>query len=117
MAESEIGSFIQKRRQRLGLGLRTVATEAHVDHSWLSKVERGIYNSPDPHLLQRVARVLGIDAADIFIEAGYADNIGLPGFAPYLRAKYALPPQAIEQLEAHFELLNEKHQQERGGGS
>jgi len=28
---------------------------------------------------------------------------------PYLRAKYHLPSEAVAQLEAHFELINEKY--------
>jgi hypothetical protein len=68
-------------------------------------------------MLWRVARVLDIETADLFLEAGYGDAHGLPGFVPYLRAKYDLPTQAVEQLEAHFELINEKYQQGKGGGS
>ncbi|MDQ1741427.1 MAG: hypothetical protein QOE53_3079, partial [Pseudonocardiales bacterium] len=40
--------------------------------------------------------------------AGLSDGQGLPGFAPYLRAKYDLPDDAVKQLEAHFQLLNDK---------
>lgn len=48
--------------------------------------------------------------ADLYSEAGFVDAHGLPGFAPYLRAKYHLPDEAIAQLQAHFVLVNEKYQ-------
>jgi hypothetical protein len=51
------------------------------------------------------------------LEAGYGDAHGLPALVPYLRAKYDLPTEAVAQLEAHFELINEKYQHEKGGGS
>jgi hypothetical protein len=51
------------------------------------------------------------DGRDIL---GYADGRGLPGFAPYLRAKYDLPEEAIRPLEAHFQLLNDKYRAEKG---
>ena len=47
--------------------------------------------------------------ADLYLEAGFGDAHGLPGFGPYLRAKYHLPPDAVAQLEAHFALINEKY--------
>jgi hypothetical protein len=53
---------------------------------------------------------------DLYVLAGYGGSETLPGFAPYLRAKYDLPPEAISQLEAHFELLNQKYHSERKGG-
>ena len=51
--------------------------------------------------------------ADLYLEAGFGDARGLPGFGPYLRAKYHLPDEAIAQLEAHFALINEKYRAKR----
>jgi hypothetical protein len=53
-----------------------------------------------------------VEVADIYLEAGFGDTHGLPGFGPYLRAKYHLPLEAVAQLEAHFALINDKY---RGG--
>jgi hypothetical protein len=55
-----------------------------------------------------------VDVEELYVVAGLSDGQGLPGFAPYLRAKYDLPDDAVKQLEAHFQLLNDKHQ-EKGG--
>jgi len=62
--------------------------------------------------LYRLARALGIEVANLYEYAGY----DLPGFAPYLRVKYDLPDEAIAQLEAHFELINERYRPDEGGG-
>lgn len=51
---------------------------------------------------------------ELYLDAGYSDGRGLPGFAPYLRAKFDLPDDAIAQLEAHFQLINEKYQDKKG---
>jgi len=66
-------------------------------------------NSPDARYLYRIARALDVEVADLYLEAGFGDAHGLPGFGPYLRAKYHLPPEAVAQLEAHFELINDKY--------
>jgi transcriptional regulator with XRE-family HTH domain len=93
--------------------VRGLAAAAQVDSTWLSRVEHGIYVNPDPRNLHRLAQVLEVETMDLFTAAEYAE--GLPGFAPYLRSKYDLPPDAIEQLEAHFDLLAQKYDREKGG--
>jgi hypothetical protein len=65
-----------------------------------------VYDKPDPRLLRNVAEALGITAGDLFIAAGYEDGGTLPHFAMYLRAKYDLADEAIDQLEAHFRLFD-----------
>ena len=106
---SKVGQYIKRQRQERGLSVRDLAAVAQVDASWLSKVERGIYAKPDPRLLNRLAQALDVETADLYLEAGYGDPRGLPGFTPYLRAKYDLPDEALEQLQAHFDLINDHY--------
>lgn len=105
----ELGRHVRQARERAGLSVRGLASLAKVDSSWLSRLERGDYASPDPRHLRALAQVLHLDTADLFIAAGYRGSEGLPGFAPYLRAKYDLSPEEVAQLQAHFELVNERH--------
>ena len=111
----KLGDYIRRLRRSADLPLRSVATTAEVDFAWLSRLEPGLYQSPDPWSLYRLARALHVEVADLYRAAGYADGRGLPGFAPYLRAKYDLPEEAIGQLEAHFRPLNDKYRAEKGG--
>ena len=112
---ARLGEHVRQLRESKGLSVRGLAGQAKVDATWLSRVEHDIYSSPDPRSLWRVAQALDIDVEELYAAAGYSS--GLPGFAPYLRAKYDLPEDAIDQLEAHFQLINEKYQQEKGGTS
>lgn len=108
-----LGSRIRRLRAATGLSLRALAARAEVDFSWLAKVERGEYQSPDPRCLFRLAEALDVEPANLYASAGYGE--GLPTFARYLRAKYDLPDDAVAQLEAHFELVNERYQRQEGG--
>jgi transcriptional regulator with XRE-family HTH domain len=108
-AAARLGAYLRQLRSERHLSIRALAARAEVDWSWLAKLERGRYDSPDARSLWRIARALEIETADLYLEAGFGDARGLPGFAPYLRAKYHLPPEAIEQLVAHFRLINEKY--------
>ncbi len=112
-ATTRVGQLIRERREDQGLSVRGLAAAAKVDSTWLSRVENGIYVNPDPRNLHRLAQVLDMETMDLFTAAEYAD--GLPGFAPYLRSKYDLPAEAIDQLASHFDLLAEKYDREKGG--
>jgi transcriptional regulator with XRE-family HTH domain len=108
-ASARLGAYVQHLRQERSLSVRALAARAKVDYSWISKLERGRYTSPDARSLWRIARAMDVEVADLYLEAGFGDAHGLPGFGPYLRAKYQLPDEAIAQLEAHFALINEKY--------
>jgi transcriptional regulator with XRE-family HTH domain len=109
---SALGYRIRELRQGEGFSVRGLASRAGVDASWLARVERDEYRSPDPRLLWQVAQTLGVEVDELYAAAGFSD--GLPNFGPYLRSKYQLSDEAIAQLEAHFQLLADKHISERG---
>jgi transcriptional regulator with XRE-family HTH domain len=109
-----LGAYVQRLRLERKLPMRVLAARADVDFSYVSRIERGLVASPTARQLYKIARALDIEVADLYSEAGFVDPHGLPGFVPYLRTKYRLPDEAIRQLEAHFDLINEKYHQ---GGS
>lgn len=112
-----LGEYVRARRVAAGLGVRALARAAGVDPTWISRLEHGEYVKPDPRSLARVAGTLEVEVSDLYVAAGYQPGTQLPGFTPYLRAKYGLPDEAVAQLAAHFELLAEKYRREaRGGG-
>jgi transcriptional regulator with XRE-family HTH domain len=110
----ELGEHIHQLRVSRGLSLRGLASTAKVDYSWLSKLEHGQYESPDPRSLYRLARALDVEVNELYLAAGYASGEGLPGMDLYLRSKYDLPDEAISQLLAHFDLINDKYQSDSG---
>jgi transcriptional regulator with XRE-family HTH domain len=112
---NQLGNYVRATREAAGWSLRRLAAATGVNPTWLMRLERGQYHSPDPRLLARLAQALGIDTADLFLAADYRGSDGLPGFAPYLRAKYELPPEAVDQLAAHFDLINERYRRSEGG--
>ncbi len=68
---------------------------------------------PNANVLQPLAEVLGVSYEDLFALAGYASPQGLPGPAPYLRAKYPdAPKKALAEAEKFFAEFNEKYGEE-----
>ena len=112
---AELGQLIKRKREERHETIRGLAARAGVDASGISRIEHGTYGAPSAQLISRIATALEINVSELYLAAGYDDGRALPGFAPYLRAKYNLPSEAIDQLEAHFELISDKYQSAQQG--
>lgn len=55
----ELGEYVKRQRQRLGMSLREVASGTGVSASTLSRVENGV-GTPDSATLARLAQWLGV---------------------------------------------------------
>jgi len=113
-ASINLGMYVRRLREERGLSNRKLAAMADVDSTWLSRLEHGVYHSPDPHLLAQVAEALNVTTADMLTVAGYPATDELPTLRPYLRAKYALPDEAVAELQTYFDFINARYPKEGG---
>ncbi len=104
-----LGDFIKTRRESRNISRAEAARAAGIDYSYIGKLESGEYRHPSPTVLDKVAKVIGVKPADLYVLAGYKIGGDLPGFGPYLRSKYQLPGEAIEQLEGYFSFLRNQY--------
>lgn len=104
-----LGALIRTQRLEAGLSLRGLAARSGVNYSTLSRIEDGQAASPDASKLRAIALALDIDPQDLYALAGYSVSQGLPTFAPYLRSKYDLSDQAIDELESYFNMLRKRY--------
>jgi transcriptional regulator with XRE-family HTH domain len=100
-----LGEYIKKRRESRNMTKVEACRRSGLDYSYWVKLENGVYEMPSPKALDLVANAIGAKPADLYALAGYKIGGDLPGFGPYLRSKYYLPPEAIDQLEGYFKLL------------
>lgn len=111
--QPRLGEVLRARREQLGYSQYGLEAVSGVDHSVIGRIESGHIAAPAPDKLARLASVLRLNVADVFLLAGYAAPRQLPSFRPYLRTRYGnLPPEALAQLDAYFERI----QQAYGGG-
>jgi transcriptional regulator with XRE-family HTH domain len=68
---------------RGGYSLRALAKKSGIDHSAISKFERGL-RVPTPAHLLRLANALELDHNFVLMKAGYLE---LPGIAPGVKAR------------------------------
>lgn len=104
-----LATFIRHHRKRQDLSLRGLAERAGVNHSAVSRLESGEVTKPTAGVLNRIAAALGVPAEDLHALTGSNVPAGLPSFAPYLRAKYDLPSEAVAELDGYFDFLKTKY--------
>jgi transcriptional regulator with XRE-family HTH domain len=107
---NRIGRLFATARRNKGWSLRQLSNETGISHTWLLKLERGVYLTPAPELLIRVADALGVDPERIerIVKGQMADS--LPGVRTYFRAKYDLSPEEIDKIERTVEDLRRDHE-------
>lgn len=104
-----LGSVLRAKREELGLSLRAVGEAADLAPSSVMRLENDEIGATDD-TVRRLAKALQTNYRDLATLAGGK----LPNFAPYLRAKYDLSPEAIAELEGHFAAVTKQHAPKRG---
>ena len=105
---NQLGRLLQRHRHAAGLSLDQLANATNIDKSTIHRIEQGQIDAPGPQKLQRLATALGTEVEDYFALAGYFTPHGLPGLAPYLRAKYDVSPELASEIEDYFAWRREK---------
>ena len=77
----QLGEHIHALRTTKGFGLREAARLAGVDPTWLSRLEQGLYTSPNTQSLARVAQGLDVDIEEFYVVLGLTNGQGLPARA------------------------------------
>jgi transcriptional regulator with XRE-family HTH domain len=91
-----LGEYLRNERERAGWSLRQFATMVGIHYSYLSRLENGETANPAAELLQRMAEVLEIDAAELLAYIGVKPS-RLPEPRIYFRHMYGLTPEQAEQ--------------------
>lgn len=106
----KLGSFLRTRREALDLTTRQLAAAVGVDKAQIIRLEQGTIASPKADMLARIAEILDVPTAEVYGLAGYTTPKDLPGFRPYMRAKYGeLPDDAMAEMERIFTRLAHRH--------
>lgn len=110
-APATLGAFARRARERAGFSLRDLAAITRISRPMLQRLELDQLSNPSPTLLHRVAEALELNSDDLFAFVGYRPSGVLPSLAPYLRAKYRLPPHAVAEAHVALRGIVEKYEQ------
>jgi transcriptional regulator with XRE-family HTH domain len=106
-----LGQRIREAREEAGLSARRLEEACGLDHSFISKLEKGKYQSVSTKSLTALANALDLPIEDLYAMAGYQVPDSLPSFGPYLRARYGaeLPDGARAALNELFDTLSRNY--------
>lgn len=97
-----LGEFIRARRAAVSVSLEGLAEQTGLSGGYVSKLERGLIESPDIRYLARIGDALGVSVGELLTEAGLAGAEVLPDVAYYLKTKLGLPDKAIPAAVEHL---------------
>ena len=63
------GNYIRRKREDAGIPLREFAQRIDISPAYWSRIEREMEKPPKDDLIERAARVLGLDLDEVFVEA------------------------------------------------
>jgi len=69
------GEMIRRARLRVGLSLRELASQAEMDYTRLSRIERGSRPAPGLGGIRTLADLLGLDMVDLLVAAGTSREV------------------------------------------
>jgi len=109
----KLGTYLRQLRKEVNLSIRDVTRECGIAPSYLFKIEKGnSFSTINIHTLLKLSKFYKIPIGALLKEADLVDSdeYELPDFPQYLRAKYRLSPQAIQDMEMAKEIVDKKYQ-------
>ncbi len=83
---TKVGELIQKGREENNLSMRQLAELANVSHSDISRIESGEREVPNPKVLRKISKYIGINYNDLMYASGLGAQVSK--LNPYLIEYY-----------------------------
>lgn len=83
---TKVGELIQKGREENNLSMRQLAELAHVSHSDISRIESGEREVPNPKILRKISKYIGVNYNDLMYASGLGTQIS--PLNPYIIEHY-----------------------------
>lgn len=65
------GRYLMKKRKEKDISIRELARRTGISHPYLSQLENGRNDNPQPDKLRKLSIVLNVNYLDLMIKAGY----------------------------------------------
>jgi len=83
---TKVGKLVQKGREANNLSMRQLAELANVSHSDISRIESGEREVPNPKVLRKISKYIGINYNDLMYASGLGAQVSK--LNPYLIEYY-----------------------------
>jgi transcriptional regulator with XRE-family HTH domain len=103
--QRSLGTVLDDARNGASMSVRQLAEAASVPKSEVGRLLRDQQERLNPDSLARLASVLELNAADLFLLAGLPVPLKVPTVEALLRTEYELPEQAIQEAKAQIDKI------------
>jgi transcriptional regulator with XRE-family HTH domain len=101
----KLGRHLKQAREAIAISARELARRVGVPDSTIVRIEQGPFAEPSPETMQRIAEVLGLSLADLYVMADFPIP-GPPALRPYPRTKFHdLPVADVHRIDAYAQRL------------
>ena len=84
--KTKVGELVQKGREERNLSMRQLAELAKVSHSDISRIESGEREVPNPKVLRKISKYIGVNYNDLMYASGLGAQVS--PLNPYLIEHY-----------------------------
>lgn len=109
MSMQELTKYLQSLRPAGKPSLRDIAERSGLSHAFLSKLEAGQYQTVGMETLRQVAKGYDVPVEKLLVVAGLTEEVRLPELGAYLRTKYGLTDEAIEETKTFIAQMRKRH--------
>lgn len=85
--KTKVGELVQKGREEQNLSMRQLAELAKVSHSDISRIESGEREVPNPKVLRKISKYIGVNYNDLMYASGLGAQVS--PLNPYLIEYYS----------------------------
>lgn len=101
--KTKVGELVQKGREEKNLSMRQLAELAKVSHSDISRIESGEREVPNPKVLRKISKYIGINYNDLMYASGLGAQVS--PLNPYIIEHYSKLrgeelKQALDRIES-----------------
>jgi transcriptional regulator with XRE-family HTH domain len=109
----KVGKYVSYQRKKRDWSLQELADKSSLTASFLHRLEKGEYQSIKFDVFEKIACAFKIPLADFLAKCQITAQFSeLPPLDYFLKEKYQLPQQAIEDMKLFLELLQKKYAQQ-----
>lgn len=105
----DLARYLQNLRPAGKPSLRDIADRSGLSHAFHSKLEAGQYKTVGIETLRSVAKGYGVPVEKLLSVAGITEETALPELGAYLRSKYGLTEEAVEEAKAFIADVRKRH--------
>ncbi len=103
---NKIGLFLKRYRKSNGISLNILAEKAGLTPSFVFRLEKSEYDDVKIGVVIKLAKALNMSLEDFLKRTQLIDNTqDLPEFEHYLKQKFDLPQDSIDQLTKMLEFI------------